>query len=161
MFLYIIPFENLDQFILKFGVIYLAIKLNVLSSIDATRWKLDFYKIKLNFTTVKVFSSVKSLRWMSRHGRNFFKKCLFSRRICIVQDSRDFDGQFKKSPLYTILGGLFLFGLFNSRLFRCLFLDAIPSYFSIDPFFIPPVLLYHLSIIIICFILLKKKKDYY
>ena len=49
MFLYIIPFENLDQFILKFGVIYLAIKLNVLSSIDATRWKLDFYKIKLRF----------------------------------------------------------------------------------------------------------------
>ena len=47
MFLYIIPFENLDQFILKFGVIYLAIKLNVLSSIDATRWKLDFYSIEI------------------------------------------------------------------------------------------------------------------
>ena len=46
MFLYIIPFENLDQFILKFGVIYLAIKLNVLSSIDATRWKLDFNQLK-------------------------------------------------------------------------------------------------------------------
>ena len=49
MFLNIIPFENLDQFILKFGFIYLATKLNVLSSIDATRWKLDSYKIKIRF----------------------------------------------------------------------------------------------------------------
>jgi len=47
VFLYIIPFENLDQFILKFRFIYLATKLNVLSSIDATRWKLDFYSIEI------------------------------------------------------------------------------------------------------------------
>ena len=46
-FFNIIPFENLDQFILKFGVIYLITKLNVLSSIDATRWKLVFYSIEI------------------------------------------------------------------------------------------------------------------
>ena len=51
MFLYIIPFENLDQFILKFGFIYLATKLNVLSSIDATRWKLDLNPLKNYFTS--------------------------------------------------------------------------------------------------------------
>ena len=74
MFLYINPFENLDQFILKFGFIYLATKLNVLSSIDATRWKLVFYKIKLNFTTVKVFSIGQILTMGHVGGEKVFKK---------------------------------------------------------------------------------------
>ena len=58
MFLYIIPFENLDQFILKFGFIYLATKLNVLSSIDATRWKLDFNPLRNHFTSLSSYDGL-------------------------------------------------------------------------------------------------------
>jgi hypothetical protein len=72
-----IPFENLDQFILKFGFIYLATKLNVLSSIDATRWKLVFYKIKLNFTMVKVFTIGQNRMMETIGGGKVFNNLIF------------------------------------------------------------------------------------
>ena len=77
MFLYIIPFENLDQFILKFGFIYLATKLNVLSEHDAIRWKLVFYKIKLIFTTVNIFTVGQNRMMETIGGEKVFNNLIF------------------------------------------------------------------------------------
>ena len=92
MFLYIIPFENLDQFILKFGFIYLGIKLNVLSSIDAIRWKLVFYSIEIIVLDgIHPTSPYDGCRCT---GKNILQSVLFCIILHIIQDSRDFDGRF-------------------------------------------------------------------
>jgi hypothetical protein len=147
VFLYIIPFENLDQFILKFGFIYLTTKLNVLSSIDATRWKLVFYIIKIRFhiAFIRQFLTMGCILG----GKSFEQFDFFYD----VKPSAGEEGEkythFKKSPLYTILGGLFVFSPFFSPFspffpLRCYYIYLF--YCTFFPLFPLP---YHLSIIII------------